>query len=140
MRSNKVNYYVFEEIWNLLERLQLIHGIPFHELDVSALDDQLTIINRYIRPSYEAICEAKKDLIRNSFKYYMRTRSAPFSTLRARSQELLMNHEDSQLFLESVGRVLFGDNYLDDFVVENYVEVLDKKEARLLFDGMPNET
>ena len=51
-----------------------------------------------------------------------------------------MNHEDSQLFLESVGRVLFGDNYLDDFVVENYVEVLDKKEARLLFDGMPNET
>lgn len=48
-----------------------------------------------------------------------------------------MLHDDdgSVAFLEAAGRALFGEHYLSQVAVDDYVEELDKRKARLVFDA-----
>ena len=130
----QANYLVFGELWHLLERLQLIDGIDFGEFALDDPADVSAIIERWIRPYFEAASESNKSLIQSSFVYYLTTRTAPFEELRDDAQDLMLFSDGAEVsFLEAVGRALFGKTYLDDVRIENYVELLDERAARMVF-------
>lgn len=72
------NYYIFGEIWSLLERLQIINRIRFDQFDLDNPSDVSLIIENWLRPFFEMASDANKSLIKSSFEYYMTTRAAPF--------------------------------------------------------------
>src|ERR1051325_6447606 len=130
------NYYIFGEIWSLLERLQFIKGIQFEQYDLANPPDVTIIIEQCIQPYYDMASEANKSLIRATFEYYMTTRASPFQELRDSAHDLMLVDDGaSDEFLDTVGRALFGDQYLNNIDIRGYLEVLDTRAARCVFDG-----
>jgi hypothetical protein len=128
------NYFVLGEIYGLLERIELIDGIPFERFDPDDSSDVAAIVERFIRPAFVAATKPKQDLIRWSLEYYCSTGIAPLQLLKDRCQELSLPDCASPIeFFRRVGETLFLGEFSRDIDPQQYEEVLDEDAANLVF-------
>jgi hypothetical protein len=126
------NYYVFNAIWLLLERMQLMHDIDFENWDLDDPSIIQAIVQKYIAPAISRAPPETPEKVRSAFEYYLTTGNAPLQHLRDRLQELMLGDDDNpRAFLLAVGKQLYGDDFLMEVDPTEYVEHLDESDVQL---------
>ena len=129
-----VNYFILGEILNLLERIQLIHGVAFDQFDPDDESDVKTIVNKYIKPTVESSSRESQAAMCTAIAYYTTTGTAPVQLMRDRCQELTLPDADSwDRFFDRIGELLFGTNFKLGIDPTDIVELPDEKECETFF-------
>ncbi|QVL30238.1 hypothetical protein KIH39_15400 [Telmatocola sphagniphila] len=130
------NYFIFQQIWDLLERLQFVNKIDFLEYSSEDPKDVIKITHQWLMPVIQSLNPKNQKIIQNTFEYCLTTLKAPFGELRDSAANLdLYNNGKSEEFLKIVGESLYGLDFLNNIKPIAYTEVNDPLLARQIFLG-----
>ena len=128
------NYFHIAELFNLLERVELIDRIPFEDYDPDNESDARRIAQEFIRPSLIQANQSKQEELRWALEYYTTTDSAPFQLFRDRCQDLsLPDSDDWRRFFRWIGESLYGDGFSHPVDPSQYSEDQDESGSTRLF-------
>ena len=100
---------ILGDIFDLLERIEVVDSIDFSQYDPDDDGDVKTIVEKYIGPFIaQSSCEYQ-DSIRYAISRYVSTGTVPFQLMKDRCQELTLPDADSwELFFIRIWNHLFG--------------------------------
>lgn len=129
-----VNYFIVSELFNLLERIQVIMNVDFCAFDTDNENDVSTIVELYIKPTVMKARFESQEAIRHAIAYYTTFGTAPFQLMKDRCQDLYLPDAESwSFFFDRVGATLFGSEYKSGLELASVVERPDERECETLF-------
>jgi hypothetical protein len=132
MRS--VNYFILGELFGLLERIELIHGVEFSQFDPDDEKDVERIAEEFIKPTVRESTAEAQDALCLSIAYYTTVEKAPVQYMKNRCQELTLPDAESwSLFFTRIGTVLFGSEFKLRFDTDAVTERPSEQESELIF-------
>lgn len=130
------NYYILDEIFGLLERIEIMDGVQFYEFDPDNFSDVERIARRYIEPELNRCTVENRRKIQWAFEYYSGRGSAPFQQLRDQHQELsLPDARNWPDFFRTIGQLLFSADKKDICLNDEFVEVIDEIEGQTILSS-----
>jgi len=107
-----VNPFALGEVFNLLERIELLDRVDFSRFDPDDGVDVEVIARRYVGPAVEHYTADGRERLRLSIAYYTTDGRAPLQWMKDRCQELTLPDADSwERFFDRIGAHLFGPDY-----------------------------
>lgn len=122
------NYLILGELFGLLERIELIDGVGFHNFDPDDESDVELIASRYIGPALSDTSQFNRDMVASTIAFYSLRDLAEIQNLKDNHQELTLPDSESwPVFFHRIGKSIFGDKYRDRYDETSFEEVLDEQ-------------
>lgn len=122
------NYLILDQLFGLLQQIELIDGVAFHNFDPDDECDVELIASRFIAPALSATSQSNRDLVASTIAFYSLKDSSAIQILTDHCQELTLPDSDSwPVFFHRIGKSLFGGQYRDRYDETDVEEVLDEQ-------------
>lgn len=120
---NVVTHQVFDEIFGLLEAIEVTDGVDMAQFDPDDANDVRTLVGMHLRRVVTESIPENRELLRRSLAFYLNREQLPYQQMRDRCQELSLPDSSSwPLFFLRIGEELFGPQFVRHCDVSNAVE------------------